>query len=89
MNAAGMARDQKALGQAEQWIDRAVTAIDVKIKADPSFANIAQKAAILRAGGRNVDASKVEVLAVTQGKAEGVDTSKLEKEMADRKAKKE
>lgn len=89
MSAAGLARDQKAMTQAGEWIDRAVSAIDVKIKADPSFVNLAQKATILRAGGRDDDASKVEEMALAQGKAEGVDTSKLEKEIADRKAKKE
>ncbi len=86
VNAANYAKANKMTDDAAKWYDGAVKASDEQIKAKPSFANYQRRANILVAAGRMQDALAAAEKAVEIGKAEKVDTSALEKRIADIKA---
>jgi hypothetical protein len=86
VNAANYAKNNKLTDDAAKWFDAALKASDEQIKAKPNFANYGRRANILVAAGRMQDALIAAEKAVEIGKAEKVDTSALEKRIADMKA---
>jgi hypothetical protein len=84
LNAARWARENKAPEQTAKWTTQALAAIDSQIKAKPTMANLAQKSTILLFAGKSQEALEFAQKAVAQGKADGQDTSALEKSIADR-----
>ncbi len=86
VNAANYAKANKLTDDAAKWFEAALKASDEQIKAKGSFANYQRRANILVAAGRMQDALAAAEKAVEVGKAEKVDTSALEKRIADIKA---
>jgi hypothetical protein len=66
--------------------DDAMTWIDRSIKVKETYQNLATKAQLLFAMGKKDEAIAVGEQAVARGKADGVDTSRFEKRLADIKA---
>lgn len=90
LSAAGFARNNKALDDANKWVDQALKAIDMSIAAKPNFANTARKANVLFQAGRTQEAIAAGEKAVAIGKADSTvkptDIAPLEKRIADAKA---
>jgi len=86
INAANYAKANKQGEQATQWFEQALKINDVQIATKETFQNLQRKATILLGLGRTQDALAVAEAAVVRGKADKVDTSALEKRIADIKA---
>jgi hypothetical protein len=68
------------------WFEEALKINDALIAAKETFQNLSRKSTILLALGRMQDALAAAEAAVVRGKADKVDTSALEKRIADIKA---
>ncbi len=86
INAGNYAKANKQSEQATQWFEQALKINDDQIKVKETFQNLSRKATILLALGRMQDALAAAEAAVVRGKADKVDTSALEKRIADIKA---
>jgi hypothetical protein len=69
----------------EKW-DEALKWIDQSIKVKETYNNLAARAQLLYMAGRKAEAMTVAEAAITRGKADKVDTARLEKRLADWKA---
>ena len=70
----------------EQKYDEALRWVEQSIKVKETFQNLASKSSILVSAGRKAEGIAVAELAIARGKADKVDTSRLEKRLADLKA---
>lgn len=86
LNAANYAKTNKLTEDATKWFDQALRAIDAQIAVKPNYANTSRRASILLSAGRMQEALAAAEKAIEIGKAEKVDTSALEKRIADIKA---
>ena len=86
LQAAGFAKQNKAMDDANKWFDQSIRAIDEQLKTKPNFQNTSRKASILLSAGKMQEALAIAEKAVEIGKAEKADTSALEKRIADIKA---
>jgi hypothetical protein len=84
--AANYARANKATEDAAKWYEQALKAIDEQIKIKPNFQNMVRRANTLLNAGRTQEGIAAAEKALETGKAEKVDTSALEKRIADLKA---
>ena len=85
--AANYARSNKiAPEDTAKWYEQALKAIDEQIKTKPTFQNLTRRANTLLNMGRTQDGIAAAEKAVEAGKAEKVDTTGLEKRIADLKA---
>lgn len=85
-NAAVYAKTNKSADDAAKWFEQSLKAIDEQIKVKETFQNLQRKSSSLLALGRIQEALAVAEKAVERGKADKVDTSALEKRIADIKA---
>jgi hypothetical protein len=69
----------------ERW-DEALKWVDQSIKVKETFQNMAARAQLLYAAGRKEEAMTVAEAAIKRGKADNVDTARMEKRLADWKA---
>lgn len=86
LNAANYAKANKQMEDATKWFEQSLKINDDLIKAKETFQNLSRKATILVALGRMKEALAAAEAAVVRGKADKVDTSALEKRIADIKA---
>jgi tetratricopeptide (TPR) repeat protein len=84
--AANYAKANKAMDDAAKFYDQALKAIDEQIKAKANYVNLTRRANTLLNAGRTQEGIAAAEKAVEVGKAEKVDTSGLEKRIADLKA---
>ncbi|HUR96711.1 MAG TPA: DUF2911 domain-containing protein [Pyrinomonadaceae bacterium] len=84
--AANYARANKATDDAAKWYEQALRAIDEQIKVKSSYQNLQRRANTLLNLGRRDEGITAAEKAVEAGKAEKVDTSALEKRIAELKA---
>ncbi len=82
-SAANWAKNNKAPDDAAKWFDQSLKIIDEQIKTKETFQNLSRRSSVLLAMGRMKDALAAAEAAVVRGKADGVDTSALEKRIAD------
>ena len=85
-NAAGYARQNNSMTDAEAFINAALKAVDVSIATKPTFQNLVGKTNILLNYGKKDEAFAVADKAIAQGKADKADTAAFEKRIADMKA---
>jgi hypothetical protein len=84
--AANYAKANKAMDDAAKFYDQALKAIDEQIKTKANYVNLTRRANTLLNAGRTQEGIAAAEKAVEVGKAEKVDTSGLEKRIADLKA---
>lgn len=84
--AAGYARQNKAMDDAKKWLDLASTKVDASIAKKETYENLVGKTNILLAAGRKDEALVVADKAIARGKADKADTAAFEKRIADLKA---
>jgi hypothetical protein len=84
--AAGYARQNNLMPDAQAFIEAALKAVDVSIAAKPTFQNLVGKTNILLNYGKKDEAFAVADKAIAQGKADKADTSAFEKRISDLKA---
>ena len=85
-NAAGYAKQNNSMTDAEAFINAALKAVDVSIATKPTFQNLVGKTNILLNYGKKDEAFAVADKAIAQGKADKADTAAFEKRIADLKA---
>lgn len=88
-NAANYAKNNKSPEEATKWYEQALKVVDEQIKTKETFQNLSRRATILLNLGRNADALAAAEKAVVRGKADGEDTSALEKRITELKADKQ
>jgi hypothetical protein len=86
LNAAGYAKQNKLMPEANAFLDAALKAVDNSIAAKPTFQNLAGKTSILLSAGKKDEAFATADKAIAQGKADKADTAAFEKRIADLKA---
>ncbi len=86
ISAGQYAKANKQTAQANAWFEEALKINDSQIAAKETFQNLQRKSTILLGLGRTQDAIAAAEAAVVRGKADKVDTSALEKRIADLKA---
>lgn len=86
LQAAGYARQSKAMDDASKWLEQSLRAVDEALKTKPNFANLRARSTILMNAGRTQDAIAATEKAIEAGKAEKADVAPLEKRLADLKA---
>jgi hypothetical protein len=69
----------------ENWVE-ALKWVDQSIKVKETYQNLASRAQVLYAAGKKDEAMTVAEQAIKRGKADNVDTARLEKRLADWKA---
>lgn len=84
--AANYARTNKATDDAAKWYEQALKAIDEQIKVKANYQNLLRRANTLLNAGRRAEGIAAAEKALEAGKAEKVDTSALEKRIAELKA---
>ena len=86
LNAGNYAKANKLNDDATKWFEEALKRTDAQIATKETFQNLQRKANILIQLGRMPEALVAAEAAVARGKADKVDTSALEKRIADIKA---
>ena len=86
LNAAMYAKSVKQMDDANKWFEQAMKLNDAQIATKETFQNLTRKSTILLQQGKMQDALAAAERAVVVGKAGGVDTTALEKRIADIKA---
>lgn len=86
LNAANYAKQNKAMDDANKWYEQSLKVVDEQIAAKPTYQTLTRRATVLVNAGRMQEALAAAEKAVEQGKLEKVDTSALEKRIADMKA---
>lgn len=77
--AANYANQNKRADKANEWLPRALKAVDLSIAAKPTWANLSGKVNILLAMGKNDEAIALSDRAFEAGRAEKADISNLER----------
>jgi hypothetical protein len=85
-NAANYAKANKAADEAAKWFEQSLKAAEEQVKAKPTYQTLQRKSSSLLALGRKDEAIAVAEKALEAGKAEKLDTSALEKRIAELKA---
>jgi hypothetical protein len=86
VNAGMYAKSVKLSDDANKWFEEALKRTDAQIAAKETYQNLARRSTILLQMGRTPDALAAAERAVIVGKAANVDTSAMDKRIADLKA---
>jgi len=84
--AANYAKQNKADADAAKWYEQTLKVVDAQVAAKATFQTLSRRSSVLLAMGKKEEALAAAEKAVEQGKAEKVDTSAVEKRIADIKA---